>query len=150
MTKVCASRNRPRSRDLKDYVACLQHVPWQLFCTFTFAWSVSDAQAMGVFNAFVNRLECSLRCPITYLRGDEKRFSGCGKPGSPRHFHAVLAAPYALDRKFVSDTWMSMAGRGANGAGTDARIYDPSLPGLAYILKFKDDADGNWEFRNLD
>src|SRR5438309_5385546 len=111
----------------RAYPEWLQGVPWQLFCTFTFAWQVSDRQAEKVFREFVNRMESFLRCPVAYVRGDEKRFPGCGKPGAPRHFHVVLTAHRKIDPQFVSDLWMSLAGHRANGAGADARIYDPGL-----------------------
>jgi hypothetical protein len=136
--------------DLGIYVEWLQPIPWQLFCTFTFAWRVSDPQALRVFDGFVNRMERFVRGPIVFVRGDEKRYSGCGMPGAPRHFHAVLTAHRKLDRHWVADLWMSLGGRRENGAGADVRIYDPKLPGLAYILKFIDEPLGDWNFHNLD
>jgi hypothetical protein len=150
MTGVPFSGMRRGQRDLHTYVAWLRKVPWQLFCTFTFAWRVSDAQAVRVFKEFVNRLERSVRGPIGFVRGDEKRFSGCGMPGAPRHFHALLAAHRGLKQQVVADLWMSMAGRRENGAGANVRIYDANLGGLAYVLKFINEPDGDWELRNID
>jgi hypothetical protein len=98
----------------------------------------------------MNRLEKSLRCPIAYLRGDEKRFSGCGKPAAPRHFHAVLAAAFPLDPVYIANTWMQMAGFRANGAGADVRPYDPSGNAISYVLKFIFQPGGDWDFGNLD
>lgn len=132
------------------YQSWLKVVPWQLFCTFTFAWQVSDPQAVAVFGGFVNRLEGSLRCPIAFVRGDEKRFSGCGMPGAPRHFYALLTAHRKLDRHLVADLWTSMAGRRKHGAGANVRIYDPNLDGLAYVLKFIHQPLGDWDVRNVD
>lgn len=150
MKQVWTSRKHVLHDDLAVYVAWLRPIPWQLFCTLTFAWQVSDGQALRVFDRFVNRLERHLRGPIAYVRGDEKRFSGCGKPGAPRHFHVVLTAHRQIDPVFVTDLWMSMAGRRENGAGADARRYDASLPGLAYVLKFINQPNGDWDLRNLD
>jgi len=150
MTSVSTSPNTLNHREHQALTEWLTQVPWQIFGTFTFAWHVSDAQALGVFDEFMNRLERFLRSPVTYVRGDEKRFSGCGMPGAPRHFHAVLAALPRIDSQFVGDLWMSMAGRREHGAGADARIYDPSLPGLAYVLKFINQPNGDWDLRNLD
>jgi len=150
MRQVWTRRGRVSAKELEVYVAWLQPVPWQLFCTFTFAWPVSDAQALKVFREFVNRLERYLRGPVAYVRGDEKRFSGCGMPGSPRHYHIVLSAHRRIDPVFVTDLWMSLAGRRENGAGAETRIYDPSLQGLAYVLKLINQPDGDWDFRNLD
>jgi hypothetical protein len=142
--------NSIRHYDLDQYTKWLRPVPWKLFCTFTFAWSVSDAQAIKVFDALIERLEIAYRCPIVYVRGDEKRFSGCGEPGAPRHFHALLAAAFQLAPRVVSDFWHALAGRRKGGTGANVRIYDPSLDGVRYVLKFINDPNGDWAFRNLD
>ena len=150
MRHVWPPREDTCTEDLAPYVAWFGAVPWQLFCTFTFAWPVSDSQAVKVYKEFVNRLERSVRGPIVFVRGDEKRYSGCGMPGAPRHFHALLAAHRKLDRRWVADLWMSMAGRRENGAGADVRIYDSNLNALAYVLKFINQPLGDWDLRNLD
>jgi hypothetical protein len=150
MTQVRKWADAVQHGNVNAYEAWLKNVPWQLFCTFTFVWPVSDPQAQKVFKGFANRLERYVRGPIIFLRGDEKRFSGCGMPGAPRHFHALLAAHRKLNQQVVADLWMSMAGRRANGAGANVRIYDPSLGGLAYTLKFIDDPEGDWDLRNVD
>src|SRR6266568_737042 len=67
--------------------------------------------------SFIASLEKAYGCPIGWVRGDEKRFSGCGKPGAPRHYHVLMAASQKLDRYRVADTWMSMAGYRRDGAG---------------------------------
>jgi hypothetical protein len=150
MTSVRTNRRAVSKRDLRGYVSWFQRVPWQLFCTFTFAWPVSDPHAITVFNSFIGRLEASLRCPMTYVRGDEKRFPGCGKPGAPRHFHVAMTAACPLNPKPIADAWMDIAGRRENGAGADCRVYDNSLGGLPYILKFINQPGGDWDFGNLD
>jgi hypothetical protein len=139
-----------KQRSLEAYEIWLRNVPWKLFCTFTFSRQVSDPQAVRIFRDFVDRLEKSLAGPVGLIRGDEKRYSGCGMPGAPRHFHALLTAHRQIDRHLVADLWMSMAGRRENGAGADVRIYDPSLGGLAYTLKFIHQPLGDWDLRNLD
>jgi len=141
---------RGSSGDLAGYIAWLRPIPWQLFATFTFAWPVSDPQAVRVFREFVNRLEKGIREPVAYIRGDEKRYSGCGMPGAPLHFHALLTARRKLDPRLVADLWMSMAGRRENGTGADVRIYDPSLGGLSYVLKLINDPLDDWDLRNID
>jgi hypothetical protein len=144
------SETRKNYCDLSAYVDWLEGIPWQIFCTFTFAWQVSDPQAVKVFGEFVGRMERFLRGPIVILRGDEKRFSGCGMPGAPRHFHTLMAAHRRLNPRSVGDQWMSVAGRRKNGAGADVRVYDPSLGGLAYVLKFINQPMGDWDVRNVD
>jgi hypothetical protein len=150
MKQVWIPRSDAAVRGLGAYVAWLQPVPWQLFATLTFAWQISDPQATKVFREFVNRMEAFLHTPIGYVRGDEKRFSGCGMPGAPRHFHVLLTADRQLDRRYVADLWMSMAGRREHGAGADVRPFNSSLPGIAYVLKFINQSNGDWDLRNLD
>jgi hypothetical protein len=142
---MCASRG-----DLREYVVWLQGFPWQLFATFSFVWRVSDGQAAQVFKTFINRLEKSLRCPIVYIRGDEKRYSGCGKPAAPRHFHLLMAAAIRLDANYIANTWMRMAGFRADGAGAKVCTYDSKGNAIAYCLKFIFQPDGDWDFKNLD
>lgn len=108
MRQVWTPRKEAGAEDLAVYISWLRPVPWQLFATFTFAWQVSDPQALKVFREFTNRLEGFLRGPVVFVRGDEKRYSGCGMPGAPRHFHALLTAHRQLDRHFVAELWMSM------------------------------------------
>jgi hypothetical protein len=150
MTQIRKLADVAQRSSLKACEGWLRHVPWQLFCTFTFAWQVSDPQALKVFGEFVNRLERFVRGPIVLVRGDEKRYSGCGMPGAPRHFHALMAAHRRLDRSWVADHWMSLAGRRKSGAGADVRIYDPNLDGVAYVLKFINEPFGDWDLRNVD
>jgi len=140
----------PSQDKLAEYVEWLEGVPWQLFATFTFAWRVSDPQAAQVFKACINQLEKSLCCPITYLRGDEKSFSGCGKPAIPRHFHVLMAAAIRLDTKYIANTWMQMAGFRADGAGAKVCAYDPKGNAIAYCLKLIFQPEGDWDFKNLD
>ncbi len=85
--------NLPYAADWKlveGYADWLKLVEWKLFCTFTFAGKVSDAHANRGFDEFIDGLERHVKCDVGYVRGDERRFSGCGKPASGRHFHALL------------------------------------------------------------
>src|ERR1035438_1590697 len=101
----------------EEYARWLKQVDWQLFCTFTFAWRVSDQQANQTYGEFINRLEQHLKCDVGYVRGDEKRFSGCGKPACARHFHVLLACVAPVAPEFVEAIWMSMAGNRSDNAG---------------------------------
>jgi hypothetical protein len=150
MREVYIPRRRGSRDDLNAYVRWLSPVPWQLFGTFTFAWPVSDPQADQVFSALINHLERSFRCPIAYVRGDEKRFSGCGRPAAPRHYHALLVAAVRLDANFVEKSWMRMAGFRANGVGAKVCVYDPRGNAIRYCLKLIFQPDGDWQFKNLD
>jgi hypothetical protein len=131
------------------YAEWVKQVEWRLFCTFTFAWRVSDPQANKIFGNFVERLEACLKCDVGCLRGDEKRFSGCGKPACARHFHVLLACTAPVSPEFVEELWMSMAGKRSDGAGALVKEYDPNLNGAAYALKFIDQPDGDWDLKKL-
>src|SRR5947207_8006723 len=139
-----------RREQVFRYSQWLEVVPWQLFATLTFAWSTSEAQSQRVFAEFIDRQEKYFRCPIVFLRGDERRWSGCGKPAVPLHFHVLLAAAVRLDPAYIGDSWMKMAGHRKNGAGADVRIYDSARGALSYTLKFAVTSGGNWNFGNLD
>lgn len=88
----------------------VKKVDWKFFGTFTFAWEVSDQQAENVFAAFIVRLERHLRCEVCFIRGDEKTFSGSGKPATGRHFHALLTCVAPVNANFIASLWKSMAG----------------------------------------
>lgn len=149
MRYVCGPQPQHRD-DLKQHVEWLRQVAWQVFCTFTFAWSVSDAQGERVFATFVDRMERHLHCPLGYVRGDEVRFSGYGKPAAPRHYHVLFAAERKLEPSWVADMWTALAGARANGAAAHVREYDPNRNAIAYTLKLINQTDGNWSFKNLD
>jgi hypothetical protein len=143
---------RPYAADRKtaeEYAHWLKEVPWKLFCTFTFAWKVSDAQADKTFAEFINRLERLLKFNVGYVRAGEKRLSGCGKPACARHFHALLTsvAP-ALGPGIVAQLWMSMAGNRDDGAGAQVKHFDASQNGVSYVFKMINQ-DGDWSCRKL-
>jgi hypothetical protein len=133
----------------QHYADWLRPIPWAVFGTFTFAWEVSDPQADRIFVEFINRLEQLLGCDVCYVRGDEKRLSGCGKPASGRHFHVVMASVAQLDCRIIADLWTSMAGHREGGAGAHVEPYDSHLDSIAYAWKFIHEIDGDWNFRKL-
>lgn len=140
----------PCGPPVHEYSKWLSPIPWQLFATFTFSWRVSDSQADMVFRAYIDCLEKGAHAPIAYIRGDEKRFSGCGKPGSPRHFHVLLASSVNLDPCFVKELWQHFGGHGVDGDSADVRLYDVSRSGVEYVLKMINRWEGGWDFHNLD
>src|ERR1035437_1065116 len=108
----------------KKYAEWVKLMSWQLFCTFIFAWKVSDQQADKTFIEFINRLEGSLKCNVAYVRGDENRFSGAGKPACARHFHALLTSEIPLHPTIVEFFWESMACKRSDDAGAQVEPYD--------------------------
>jgi hypothetical protein len=138
------------STALDEFTLWVKKVQWNFFCTFTFAWRVSDAQAEKVFDAFVDRLERHLHCGICFIRGDEKRFSGCGMPASGRHFHVLMTCVPTVSPKLIESVWLNMAGTRADGAGAQVEDYNPNDNGAGYVLKHIYEPEGNLAFRNLD
>jgi hypothetical protein len=128
----------------------VKQIDWQLFCTFTFAWEISDVRADKVFVEFINRLERSLKCDVGYVRGDEKRPSGCGKPACARHFHALLTSVAPMHPAFVKELWQSMAGNRRDDAGAKVEPYNSALHGAHYVLKLVNTVNGDWKFRKFE
>jgi hypothetical protein len=125
----------------------LKAAPWQVFCTYTFGWRVSDEEAEHAFQAYIDRIEGTIKADVSYVCGHEKRFSGCGKPACGRHFHAVLASAAPLSPPLLKVLWTGMAGNRDDGA--DVRTYDPDRKGLLYVLKNMNQQHGDWSFRKL-
>jgi hypothetical protein len=158
--------NQFERRAPEGYAEWLSNVPWKLYGTFTFAWKVSDQQGDKVFHAFINRMERHLGCDIAWVRGDEKRWSGCGMPGIPRHYHALFWSAAPLDRQLFETQWTSlagdrrkkMAGTGREGMAEDQLVkpgakvdpYDPKRNAIAYVLKLINTPEGDWQFRKLE
>src|ERR1035437_8536300 len=143
----------PAQRDIevvKEYAKWLSRVPWKVYGTFTFALRVSDEHADKVFAAFINCMERELRAPMAFVRGDEKRFSGCGMPGSPRHFHALMTSTAALDPLRLMTVWRRFGGSGEQQDSAMAEAVKNPQKAAEYCLKFINDTDGDWTFHNLD
>ncbi len=132
---------------MRDYARWLKQVNWQLIATFTFGSRLSDEEANRKFAEFINRLEATIKADVSYVRGDEKRFSGCGKPACGRHFHVVMTSAAPLHPAFVEWLWRDVAGHRDDGA--DVQPYDASLNAVPYVLKMMDKLHGDWIFRNL-
>lgn len=129
------------------YAKFFKAVPWQLFATFTFGAQHSDERADWVFAQFINCLERMTHADTVYIRGDEKRFSGCGKPACGRHFHVLMASAAPLDPFFVECLWKDIVGHRDDGA--DVRPHDPELEGAQYVFKMMNKPYGEWTARNL-
>jgi len=135
---------------VSHYANWLSVIPWQLFATLTFARPVGDARATQVFGGCVDRMEQYFRCPLVYVRGDERRFSGCGMPSIRRHFHVLFAAAVPLGPR-VCSRYLDPDGRKPEerrGCGCSNLRSDRGA--LAYSLKQIFEIDGDWSFANLD
>jgi hypothetical protein len=132
---------------VEQYAAFVKLVPWKLYGTFTFAWRVTDAQAENTFAEFINRLERHLKSDVGYVRGAEKRVSGCGKPASGRHFHALLTSPTNVEPLLVEALWTSIAATEYSGAHVEP--YNNTGNAASYVLKLMHHPDGEWSHRKL-
>ena len=144
--------NMPVQRDIDTvnvYADWLARVIWQIYGHFTFTWSVSDQQADTVFRTFINFLEHKLGAPIAFVRGDEKRWSGCGKPGSPRHYHVLMTSTAALDPLYLMVVWRRFAGSGRGQDSALVEYVENPKKAAAYCLKFINETDGDWTHHNL-
>jgi hypothetical protein len=130
-----------------ELVHWLKEAPWQVFCTYTFGWRANDDEAERLFRAYINCLERTIKADISYVRGHEKRYSGCGKPACGRHFHVVMASAAPLNPTPLEVLWAGIAGHRDEGA--DVRLYNPSRNGLMYVLKNMNQQHGDWSFRKL-
>ena len=142
--------NMPYAADRKritELAKWLKNVEWQVFCTYTFGWRASDAEADKAFRQYVNCIESTVKADVIYVRGDEKRFSGCGKPACGRHYHAVMASAAPLTPSLLEFFWNSIAGNRNDGAWV--LPYDLKQDGLAYVLKRMNQQHGDWSFRKL-
>jgi hypothetical protein len=129
------------------YAEWFKSVEWKLFATFTFGSQHSDERADWKFKEFINSLEREIKADIIYVRGDEKRFSGCGKPACMRHFHVILTSAAPLDPFFVECRWKDIAGHRHDGA--DVYPFDSGLPGVQYVFKMMNQPYGEWKAENL-
>jgi hypothetical protein len=138
---------------VKDYAEWLRPVPWSMFATLTFAGRVSHAQGNVVFRDFIDKSEKYLKCDIGYVRGDEKRPSGCGKSACGLHYHAVLACAARIDisiSRSLEVLWQSMAGKRNDDAGAQIELYDPDQKGLEYVLKGLSKPEATWDIGKLE
>src|SRR5438067_11402549 len=79
---------RAGMQKIDEYATWFKEVRWSLFATLTFPWRPDDFQANAIFTEFMGELEWRVKADVGYLRGDEERISGCGKPPVGRHYHA--------------------------------------------------------------
>jgi hypothetical protein len=127
----------------------LRPLPWQLFCTFEFSHSVSVPQARTVFRSYINDLERRLRSPLTFVVGEEKRTATAVKAAAPLHFHALMTSQVELPSEVIRTSWWSYGGRGHDGYTSDVQPYQRGGRGEEYCLKFMNDVNGDWWYRNL-
>ena len=98
----------------------------------------------------MNRLERSVKSDVGYIRGDEMRFSGCGKPASGRHYHALFTSAAPLEPAFVESLWNTVAGNPIGEDGAKVEPYDAKKNEVHYVLKMVGQMHGNWKLGRLE
>ena len=147
-------RRKFEARQQRDraYSQLVRSIQWQLFGTFTFPGVVyHDEWADKEWVEYINRLESSLKSDIYYIRADERRLSGCGKPVCGLHFHTLLASAAPMHPAFVEWLWTSQVGQRKHDAGAFVVPYNPIQGGAEYLMKMitADDPEADWTFRKL-
>jgi len=113
----------------------LQQVRWQIFGTLTFKQArLPERFRLSMFFAMLRKLADRLHVYFPNLVW-ALRQEGDGQ-ASHRHFHFLIAGlprHAATNRtcSFLSDQWQRLGGGMARIA-----LYDPTLGGVAYILKY--------------
>ena len=105
-------KERQTVETARAYSKWVRAVPWQLFGTFTFPQKpLNDEWADKEFAEFINRLEASLKSDVCYIRADERRLSGCGRPECGLHFHALLTSVAPMHPALVEWLWTNQGRR---------------------------------------
>jgi hypothetical protein len=127
----------------------LRPVPWQLFATLEFPWNAKPETAALKFDQTIDTMEHSLRTRVCCVNASETR----SKSGAmvPLHFHASFTAARPISRQLVAGIWTDGVGRTNSVGGDLARVepFDPTMGGIAYIVKLINDPDCEWGFRNV-
>jgi hypothetical protein len=108
---------------------------WDQYATFTFGRHMSPSGSVRQWNDFVNALGRTSNGPVGWVRADEQRWSGYGRPAVPLHFHALLKYRNVPAPEAVAGLWKARAGDAkveVYRAGGGAGLY------MAKMFPFKD------------
>jgi hypothetical protein len=118
-----------------SYGAFFSQWDWDHFVTVTFGRCLSESRGLYYWNEFINSLGHLTRGRVGWVRSDEDRWSGCGRPEVPLHYHALVMYKNVPPPQTVADLWKSMAGDAqveAYGSGGGAAWY------LAKMFPYED------------
>ena len=109
--------------------------PWDHYATITFGRRLSDTRCLHLWEDFIDSLGRLTRGRVGWVRADEQRWSGCGTPEIPLHFHSLLRYQNVPAPEAVAALWKSKAGDAqveAYGSGGGAAWY------LAKMFPYED------------
>jgi hypothetical protein len=115
--------------------------PWQLYVTLTFPFAISRSGGDSLFHSFIDSLENEYQATVAYVRCDELRYSGLGRPGTPLHFHCLLTSESRLSSPSVEHAWIRLVNRNHNeiverrDRPARAITYDPAKGASFYLVK---------------
>ncbi len=127
-----------------EYGNWISQWTWSHFGTFTFGRISSASNCEHHWNAFVNSLERYTRGRIGWVRATEGRWSGCGKPHIPLHYHALLVYKNVPPTGVAQAIWHSKSG------DSKVEIFDPTLGAAWYISKMFPFSDFDYEVGGLE
>ena len=109
--------------------------PWDHYATLTFGRRLSQASCVHHWDEFIDTLGRLTQSRVGWVRADEQRWSGCGTPEIPLHFHSLLKYQHVPAPEAVEALWKSRAGDAqveAYGSGGGAAWY------LAKMFPYED------------
>lgn len=90
------------TRFLKTYNAPQQHwgtflsgYDWDIYGCGTYREPVSEPAAEALMKRFMEKLGKKLRTPVSFFAVLERRYSGCGMPPTPLHWHFLATSTYS-------------------------------------------------------
>jgi hypothetical protein len=98
--------------------------PWDHYATLTFGRQMSETRGIYLWGDFIDSIGRLTHGRVGWVRADEQRWSGCGSPEIPLHFHSLLKYQHVPAPEAVAALWKSKAGdakvevyRSGGGAG---------------------------------
>ena len=135
---------------VSDYGSFFSQWDWDQYATFTFACKQSPASCIRHWNEFIDSLGRTTRGRVGWIRADEERWSGCGTPEVPLHFHSLLKYQHVPAPEAVAALWKAKAG----DAQVEAYLHDGGGCGggggaALYVAKMLPYEDARWDMGGL-
>ncbi len=118
--------------------------PWDHYATFTFGRRLSQASCIHHWDDFIAAIGRLTRGRVGWVRADEKRWSGCGSPEIPLHFHALMRYQKVTTPEAVAALWKSRAG------DAKVEVCDPARGPAWYIAKMFPYEDTRYDLAGLE